>query len=443
MRLATRTGLAALVAAATTLAVTGLVARGLFVDVLQDQIDDELEDRAESAPILAAVASRLELSQLATTVSPAQVLDEGDLIGLGNLPPSPLPAPTAAGWATVTVDGERWRLLTIEVRDVPDEGDRTLVQLAESLGDVDAEIRTLRTRAVFAALVVSLLAGIAGWLLGRLATAPLTALRRDAAGLRDDDPATWRVGERYGSPDVDDVADTLNTNLHRLAATGREREHALAAARAFAASASHELRTPLQGALTNLDIARSDRADSDERAAAVEQAHRQVHRMAASLAAVRTLADAEYADPAWFEPVDLADLAEAVIADERRRAPDATITITADGDAPPIALWRHGAQLAVGNVVRNALVHGVAPDAPGHVDVTVRGATITVDDAGPGIAVDDRERFLDRFEKGARSAGSGLGLAIAREVAAAHGGHVAVSDGPLGGARVTVTFAPP
>jgi two-component system sensor histidine kinase PrrB len=449
MRLATRTALAAFAAAFLTLALTGAVFRGRFTDVLQDRVDAQLEDRAETAPILAAIAERLSRSELVATVSPAQVLVDGELVRLGELPAESLPAPSAAGLETVVVDGDRWRLRTIEVRDVPDAGDRTLVQLAEPLGDVDAEVRALRRRLVVAGLVVAFAAGLVGWLLGGLATRPLTSLRRDAGSLRDDDPSTWRVGERYGSPEVDDVAEALNANLRRLADETVERRHALEAARAFAASASHELRTPLQGALMNLDIARSERAGEAARTEAVSLAHGQVQRMAASLAAVRTLADAEFADPAWFEPVDLAELAEAVAADERRRSPEAivdvvvdvVVDVAADGAAAMRPLWREGVHLAVGNVVRNALVHGHRPGRVQHVRVTVDGASVVVDDDGHGVPEEERERVLGRFEKGAGSGGSGLGLAIAREVAAAHGGSVEITDSPLGGARVTLTFA--
>ena len=59
-----------------------------------------------------------------------------------------------------------------------------------------------------------------------------------------------------------------------------------------------------------------------------------------ALSAVRALADAEFADRSWFDEVDLADVADAAVADERRRAPDATIEIDVDTADHPRRLAR-------------------------------------------------------------------------------------------------------
>ena len=70
-------------------------------------------------------------------------------------------------------------------------------------------------------------------------------------------------------------------------------------------------------------------------------------------------------------------------------------------------------------------------------------AELTVDDDGPGIAPDQRELVFERFvrldEGRARNdGGTGLGLAIVRAIARRHGGDAAITDSPLGGARVIV-----
>jgi two-component system sensor histidine kinase PrrB len=327
------------------------------------------------------------------------------------------------------------------VSDVPNPGDKTLVQLVAPLGDVDARAMQLRRRVIILIMLTSVAAGLVGYLLGKAATRPLTALRRDTGRIEDAEPSTWRVGTTYGSTEVDDVAATLNENLQRLADETRRRGAALDAARAFAASATHELRTPLQGALTNLDIARSGRIAESDRTEVLGLANEQLQRMAAALSAVRALADAEFADPSWFDEMDLADVADAAVADERRRAPDSIIEVEATPPTTVIA-WRDGVRLAVANIVRNALVHGVPADgAVQRVVVSVAGATVTVDDNGPGVPAADRTRLLKRFEHGGGH-GSGLGLAIAQQVAIAHGGSVTIGSSPLGGARVVLSLVP-
>ena len=67
-----------------------------------------------------------------------------------------------------------------------------------------------------------------------------------------------------------------------------------------------------------------------------------------------------------------------------------------------------------------------------------------MDDAGPGIPAEERERVFDRFYRRASGdeTGSGLGLAIVRSIAERHGAEVTLGDSPLGGLRVTVRFAP-
>ena len=78
MRLATRTGLASFVAASITLLAVGSLFRGYFATVLQDRVDNQLLERAETAPILAAVAERLSQSELRTTLEGARVVTGGD-----------------------------------------------------------------------------------------------------------------------------------------------------------------------------------------------------------------------------------------------------------------------------------------------------------------------------------------------------------------------------
>jgi two-component system, OmpR family, sensor histidine kinase PrrB len=67
---------------------------------------------------------------------------------------------------------------------------------------------------------------------------------------------------------------------------------------------------------------------------------------------------------------------------------------------------------------------------------------LVVDDDGPGIPPDDRERVFERFARGARprAPGSGLGLVIVAQQAELHGDRAWAEESPVGGARIVVTL---
>ena len=73
---------------------------------------------------------------------------------------------------------------------------------------------------------------------------------------------------------------------------------------------------------------------------------------------------------------------------------------------------------------------------------SAESVTVTVEDSGPGIPLEERERIFGRFFRSdvARTAGggTGLGLSIAKEVVVLHGGSISAGESPAGGARFTV-----
>jgi two-component system OmpR family sensor kinase len=96
------------------------------------------------------------------------------------------------------------------------------------------------------------------------------------------------------------------------------------------------------------------------------------------------------------------------------------------------------------NLVDNAIKYtpnGGTVDVVGAADAGA--ARITVEDSGPGIPPEERERVFDRFYRvpGSDAAGSGLGLAIIKSIAERHGASLALGESKrLGGLEVTVTF---
>jgi len=117
-------------------------------------------------------------------------------------------------------------------------------------------------------------------------------------------------------------------------------------------------------------------------------------------------------------------------------------------DLPP-SITADQARLAM--VVSNLLSNAAKYTPPGGrvllaTSMQYGQITLEVSDSGPGIPPEFRERVFDRFfrveharDSVPSSAGVGIGLYIARQVIEAHGGTIRCDEGPLGGARFTVT----
>ena len=94
--------------------------------------------------------------------------------------------------------------------------------------------------------------------------------------------------------------------------------------------------------------------------------------------------------------------------------------------------------------MRNLLDNAIKYTPPGGtVDLAIRRVAdrvvLSVDDSGPGIPEQDRDRVLDRFYRatGTQTTGSGLGLAIVKSIADLHGAPISLGRSPrLGGLRV-------
>jgi len=140
------------------------------------------------------------------------------------------------------------------------------------------------------------------------------------------------------------------------------------------------------------------------------------------------------------ELLDLADLAEGVVAEQRAisgRQVELRASARPTARVAPEALER-----ALGNLIGNSLKYSLSNSAV-EVGVDVAGAMaqLSVADRGPGIPEEERERVLEPFERLEEhrdTPGTGLGLTVVRSIAESHGGRVSISDRPGGGTVVTV-----
>ena len=139
------------------------------------------------------------------------------------------------------------------------------------------------------------------------------------------------------------------------------------------------------------------------------------------------------------ESLRLAELAEATAASLRPQKLFRQVPIRIQ--APPESLEVFAEPDPLRQVLVNLLLNAAqAMGGSGEVAVTLERAgeqvSLTVDDSGPGVPLELRERIFDPFfsTKGSGE-GTGLGLSLCRKLMEEQGGSLFVADSPAGGAR--------
>jgi signal transduction histidine kinase len=304
----------------------------------------------------------------------------------------------------------------------------TLTLVAErSLEEVDRSVDSVtRVLVVGVPLLIGLVAALTWWLTGR-ALRPVEAIRAETTAITGS-TIHRRVPEPHTDDEIGRLARTMNSMLDRL-------EDSSLRQRRFVSDASHELRSPVASIRTQLEVALR-KPDADWPAVAAKVLADD-ERLDAAVTELLELARAE--EGAQLEAVDV-DLDEVVLEETHR---DYRVPI----DTSHVSAGRvHGSAAQLARAVRN-LLDNAARHARRRVSVTLAtrdgSVVLTIDDDGPGVPVDERQRVFERFtrldEGRARDAGGvGLGLPMVRAIVDRHAGTVIVDDAPSGGARFVV-----
>jgi len=213
--------------------------------------------------------------------------------------------------------------------------------------------------------------------------------------------------------------------------------------REFAADASHELRTPLTVIRASIEhLRRNPDRPVGEVGDALADIDAEVGQLTSLVEDLLLLARSDSGAVTLDRvPLHLDDVAAEAAAALAQPAADAGVRV--EVDPQPAAAIGDPARLRqlVMILVDNAIRHSPRGSA---VRVVVRSgpdaATVAVEDAGPGVRSEDRERVFDRFWRapGAPAGGTGLGLAIAKWITEHHQGSINVDASPAGGARFEV-----
>ncbi|MEO5494959.1 MAG: sensor histidine kinase [Sphingomonas sp.] len=365
------------------------------------------------------------------------------MTGYANLPnivPSGL-RDTEVRFGNATYKGRPVRVVA-EGRRLPGISQPVVVEVAETLG---ARERISRRLLIGLAVLELALIGLSVLLLPlavRWGMRPLIKLRADMDHRVASDLTPLPTD--HVPLELRDLVRAFNGMLARLDAT-------LQGMRRFTADASHQMRTPLSILRTHIALLRKAEPGGAEARSSIDDIDHASDRLQRLLVQLLALARADNAALAQEEvgSIDANEFAAMVAADHAAAAVRDGIELKFERayGAPMIATHPMlGAEL-LSNLIDNAIRYN---RPGGSVQVSVEpvdaGVTVAVEDDGPGISPEDRERVFTRFSRLDRDTsrnGSGLGLPIARTLAEAIGARLALETAQSGqGLRASVWFPP-
>jgi two-component system, OmpR family, sensor histidine kinase QseC len=336
------------------------------------------------------------------------------------------------GFVTRQFEGEASRTVVVWSED------RTkLIQIAQPLRLREPFPKAAHLT-LFGLFLVSLAALLAidAWMIRRATR----SLQDSAAQLTQRSPNDLRPIE-IGSPprEVLPLVNAINALFRRF-------QQALENERRFTSAAAHELRTPLAAVKVHAQVAQLTRTAAERKDAlarllvAIDRASRMIDQLL-------TLSRLEGMVALHSEAAPLQlDLVAAHVIDELRPLL-ARRGQSIDARLSPCAIdgMEFGVASLLRNLIDNALRYGPQGSS---IRVTVGPrdgqCVATVEDAGPGIPPEERERVFERFHRLASdSEGSGIGLSIVRAVAEVHHAGIDLGQSDLGGLRISVAFPPP
>jgi len=314
-----------------------------------------------------------------------------------------------------------------------------LIEVAQTMRAHRALASQIWKQAVRQELLMLALAIALVWLGLRRGLMPVLRLRDQVLRRK---PGTLEPLDATSAPrELTPLADAMNDYVRRLD------EHMSAHGR-FIAYASHQLRTVLTVLNTQVSYAlgNADPAAREDALRGIRDGVRQGIRLVNQLLLLFT-AEAGAAQPLREAEVDLAEVVQRVLEELAVLAQARNIDLGFErkGEAATV----RGTPSMLHELVANLVDNAIRYTPPGGVVTaavlgSTSGVTLCVEDNGPGIPAEQRERVFERFYRlhDDGPGGSGLGLPIVREIAAASRADVKLSDPPSGnGLVVSVTFS--
>ncbi len=320
----------------------------------------------------------------------------------------------------------------------PSSGEILQLHLSETVQQRQALIRGILAYIVIPQLLLIMIAVVAVLYGLKRGMMPLERLRHEVAQRQRDDLS--RLDETRAPLEVHPLIAAVNDLLERL-------KQAMQAQKRFIADAAHQLRTPLAGLKTQVELAMREN-DPECKQHILEQllasARRSTHLVNQLLSLARNEPDGQgnYS----FTQIDLNQLAQEGTVHWVPAALEKNIDLGFEGESQHALV--KGDATSLNELLNNLIDNAIRYTQPGgHITISVKaddeGAELCVEDNGPGIEPQYRERVFERFFRilGSGQTGSGLGLAIVAEVAKRHAASLKLDTGAGGkGTQISIRF---
>ncbi|MGE0349560.1 sensor histidine kinase [Hydrogenophaga sp.] len=352
------------------------------------------------------------------------------LLGNPRLPEPPAPLATVGEPMLygATLDGRPMRIVALDVSYGETDAPQTLrVQVARGTATQQRIARELVADLLAPLLAIGVLLSLLVYGGIRRGLAPLKRLTGQLENRSVN--ALSPIGMTQAPSEVHALVQAINGLLGEV-------ERSVHQEKRFINDAAHQLRTPLAGLISQVELAQRETTDpviTARLGKVLTGAERSAHLVHQLLTLARTESTARR------EPLDLAALAREVAREWTPRAVAAGVDLGYEGEEHA-NLQGDALQLreAMANLIDNALRY-----TPRGSTVTLRvralenGATLAVEDNGPGLSDADMAHVFQRFWRASElPGGCGLGLAIVREIARRHGGDARVERVNPRGLRV-------
>jgi two-component system sensor histidine kinase QseC len=392
------------------------------------QVDD-IEDAEDAAGIEAPT-----LHRHAPKVA-FQIFHEGRLVARSaNAPAAPM-STLRSGFATPSIDGERWRVFAAHGRERDVQ-----VFVGEELGSRASILEGLLTGLAGPMLVALPLMALLLWWSVRRGLLPLRRLSRSIAERepRALQPIAADTAGEDTPAEIAPLIAALNDLFARIAAL-------LESERRFTADAAHELRTPIAAIRAQAQVAQVAGRDDAARTQALAATLAGCDRATRLVEQLLTLARLESADQGPRDAVDLAAVARELLAELAPAALARGQSLELEAEGPwPVRGSATLLAVLLRNLADNALRYG-GDGVRVVVSLAREGerTVLRVEDSGPGLSDEQRSHLGERFYRvlGHAAPGSGLGWSIVRRIAAVHGAQIETArSAALGGLAVRVSF---